>query len=86
MKVTYFSDAASVEMATSYGTLKTRTLVIEFDFRGPETDQAFYKIWQLFGDYGFDTGGDLIESRMEPGIRRWTFSQKWWDRSKRKMA
>lgn len=85
MKVTDFSDRASVETATAYGTLKTRSLTLELDIRGPEAwDLSLGKLHHMLLDrWGFDLQ-DLIEIRLEPDIRRITFCQKWWDRSQRK--
>lgn len=84
MKVINFNDAGVVEMATAYGTLKTRTLSLELDVRGIEGDISLCDLHRMLLDkWGFDLS-DLIEIRLEPEIRRISFYQKWWDRAKRK--
>jgi hypothetical protein len=85
MKVLDFNDAGACEMATAYGTLKTRTLSLELDIRGPEADKiSLAGLHQMLLDkWGYDLS-DLIEIRLEPEIRRISFYQKWWDRSERK--
>lgn len=84
MKVIDFNDAGAVEMATAYGTLKTRVLSLELDIRGLEADISLGDLHRMLLDkWGFDLS-DLIEIRLEPEIRRISFYQKWWDRSERK--
>jgi hypothetical protein len=84
MKVLDFNEAGTCEMATTYGTLKTRILSLELDIRGPEGDISLGDLHRMLLDkWGFDLS-DLIEIRLEPEIRRISFYQKWWDRSERK--
>ena len=84
MKEISFNDSECVELATAYGTLKTRILRLELDIRGPAANISLGELHQMLLDrWGFDLS-DLIEIRLEPEIRRITFSQKWWDRSERK--
>lgn len=84
MKVLDFNEAGMCDMATAYGTLKTRVLSVEFDIRGLEGNMSLGELHLMLLDkWGFDLN-DLIEIRLEPAIRRISFYQKWWDRSKRK--
>lgn len=84
MKVLEFNDAGTCEMATAYGTLKTRFLKLEFDIRGPEGDIGFAALHLMLLDkWGFDLS-DMIEIKLEPEARIISFFQKWWDRSERK--
>lgn len=84
MRVLDFDDAGMCEMATAYGTLKTRILSLELDIRGLEADISLGDLHRMLLDkWGYDLT-DLIEIRLEPDIRRISFYQKWWDRSKRK--
>ncbi len=84
MKVLEFNEAGACEMATAYGTLKTRFLSVEFDICGVEGNMSIGELHaMLLHKWGFDLS-DLIEMRVEPEIRRMQFFQKWWDRSERK--
>lgn len=84
MKEISFNDSEFVEMATAYGTLKTRVLRLELDFLDMAANVSLEQLHQMLLDkWGFDLT-DLIEIRFEPQIRRISFSQKWWDRSERK--
>ena len=84
MKVLSFNDSEMVELPTAYGTLKTRVLVLELDIRGLDGNISLNELHTLLlTRWGFDLV-DLIEIRLEPEIKRISFYQKWWDRSKRK--
>lgn len=84
MEVIDFNEAGAVEMATAYGTLKTRILILELDILSMEGNITLGSLHRmLLEKWGFDLS-DLIEIRFEPSIRRITLSQKWWDRSQRK--
>lgn len=86
MKLLSFNDAEFVEMATAYGTLKTRAVSLELDIKGPEGNIKLADLHNMLLDrWGFDLA-DLVEIRLEPTIHRITFSQKWWDRSERSDA
>jgi hypothetical protein len=84
MKVLSFNDSEMVEMATAYGTLKTRVLQLEWNTLDVIANVTLSELHnKLLEHWGFDLN-DLIEIRLEPSIHRISFYQKWWDRSERK--
>ena len=82
LKELSFSDKAMIDMATAYGTLKTRGLTVALDAQCLDISIGSLQ-HQLLERWGFDMK-DLITIELRPDARTMTLHQRWWDRSRRK--